>query len=89
MVAARPFTNGRARFLLDGYFDWVLGLGSEDWSYHLNPQLTLDIGNFRGKPDKLYAGIEVELWWNKYQIPNSAEFETDQAAWSLLVKYHF
>ena len=89
MVAARPFTNGRARFLLDGYFDWVLGLGSEDWSYHLNPQLTLDIGNFRGKPDKLYAGIEVELWWNKYQIPDSAEFETDQAAWSLLVKYHF
>jgi nucleoside-specific outer membrane channel protein Tsx len=89
MVAARPFTMGRSRFLLDGYFDWVLGFGSEDWSYHLNPQFTLDIGNFRGMPEKFYAGIEVDLWWNKYQIPDSAAFDTNQAAWSLLVKYHF
>jgi nucleoside-specific outer membrane channel protein Tsx len=66
----------------------VLGFGSEDWSYHLNTQLKLDIGNFRGKPGRFYAGVEVDLWWNKYQIPDSASFETDQAAWSVLVKYH-
>jgi nucleoside-specific outer membrane channel protein Tsx len=89
MVTARPFTVGSARFLVDGYFDWVLGIGSEDWSYHLNPQLKLDVGNYWGSPDKFYAGLEVDFWWNKYQIPDSAAFETDQYALSLMVKYHF
>jgi nucleoside-specific outer membrane channel protein Tsx len=88
MVAARPFAIGSARFLVDGYFDWVLGLGSEDWSYHLNPQVTLDVGNLWGNPDKFYAGVEFDFWWNKYQIPNSPAFDTDQAAVSLMLKYH-
>jgi nucleoside-specific outer membrane channel protein Tsx len=89
MVAARPFTIGSAKFLVDGYFDWVLGIGSEDWSYHLNPQLKLDVGNYWGSPDKFFAGLEVDLWWNKYQIPDSQAFETDQYAVSLMAKYHF
>jgi nucleoside-specific outer membrane channel protein Tsx len=88
MVAARPFVVGSARLLVDGYFDWVLGLGSEEWSYHLNPQVTIDVGNFWGKPDKFYAGVELDLWWNKYQIPDSAVFDTTQTAVSLMVKYH-
>ena len=89
MVAARPVTRGRYRWLFDGYFDWVLGFGSEDWSYHVNPQLRLDIGNFHGNPEKMYVGIEADFWWNKYQIPDSSGFPTNQAAWSLLFKYHF
>jgi nucleoside-specific outer membrane channel protein Tsx len=88
MVAARPFAVGSARFLVDGYFDWVLGLGSEEWSYHLNPQVTIDVGNFWGEPDKFYAGVELDWWWNKYQIPDSAAFDTTQTAVSLMVKYH-
>ena len=88
MVAARPFAIGKARFLADGYFDWVLGLGSEGWNYHLNPQVSLDLGNLWGTPDRLFAGVELDFWWNKYQIPNSAAFDTNQSAVSLLVKYH-
>jgi nucleoside-specific outer membrane channel protein Tsx len=88
MVAARPFSVGKARFLADGYFDWVLGLGSEEWSYHLNPQVSLDLGNLWNTPDKLFAGVELDLWWNKYQIPSSAAFDTNQSAVSLMVKYH-
>lgn len=88
MAAARPFAIGKAQFLADGYFDWVLGLGSETWSYHLNPQVSVDLGNVWGKPNKLFAGVELDFWWNKYQIPNSAAFDTDQAAVSLMVKYH-
>jgi len=88
LVAARPFVVGSTRFLVDGYFDWVLGLGSEDWSYHLNPQVSLDVGNFWGEPDKLYAGFELDWWWNKYQIPDSTGFDTTQTAVSLMVKYH-
>jgi nucleoside-specific outer membrane channel protein Tsx len=89
VAGAYPFNIGSAKFLVDGYFDWVLGLGSEEWSYHLNPQLKLDVGNFWNNPNKLYAGVEVDLWWNKYQIPDSSNFETDQQAASFLVKYHF
>jgi nucleoside-specific outer membrane channel protein Tsx len=89
MVAAYPFTIGGARFLVDGYFDWVLGIGQEAWSYHLNPQVKLDVGNFWGQPEKLYAGLELDFWWNKYQIPNTASFDTNQQAVSLVLKYHF
>jgi nucleoside-specific outer membrane channel protein Tsx len=88
MVAARPFTIGKARLLADGYFDWVLGLGSETWSYHLNPQVSVDLGNLWGTPDKLFAGVELDFWWNKYQIPHSAAFDTNQSAVSLMLKYH-
>ena len=89
MVAAKPFTIGSAKFLADGYFDWVVGLGSEDWNYHLNPQVSLDVGNFWGTPDKFYAGVELDFWWNKYQIPDSPAFDTNQAAVSLMFKGHF
>lgn len=90
MVASYPFTVGRSDWLLDGYYDWVLGLGSEQWSYHLNPQLTVDLGKAIWQvPKRFYAGIEVDLWWNKYQIPNSSGFDTNQQALSVLFKYHF
>jgi len=90
MVASYPFRIGRADWLLDGYFDWVVGFGSEDWNYHLNPQLTFDLGALAfDAPKKLYAGFEFDLWWNKYQIPDSSAFDTNQQAVSLLLKYHF
>lgn len=90
MVASYPFKVGRADWLLDGYFDWVVGFGSEEWSYHLNPQLTVDLGALVWEvPKKFYAGVEIDLWWNKYQIPDSAAFNTNQQAVSLLFKYHF
>jgi nucleoside-specific outer membrane channel protein Tsx len=88
VAAARAFSIGNARLLADGYFDWVLGLGSGDWNYHLNPQVSIDVGNFRGAPDRFFAGVEVDLWWNKYQIPNSPAFDTNQSAVSLMFKYH-
>lgn len=90
MVASYPFKVGRADWLLDGYFDWVMGFGSEDWSYHLNPQLTVDLGALVWDvPKKFFAGVEIDLWWNKYQIPDSPAFDTNQQAVSLLFKLHF
>ena len=89
VVAARAFAIGSADFLVDGYFDWVLGLGSEEWSFHLNPQITLDVGKFSSSPGKLYGGVELDFWWNKFQIADSAAFDTNQAAVSLILKYHF
>ncbi|MDH5177876.1 MAG: hypothetical protein OEX15_14560, partial [Gammaproteobacteria bacterium] len=48
----------------------------------------LDVGSLWGKPGKLFAGVELDFWWNKYQIPDSAAFDTNQSAVSLLLKYH-
>jgi nucleoside-specific outer membrane channel protein Tsx len=89
MVAGYPFDIGASRFLIDGFFDWVVGIGSEQGSFHLNPQLKLDLGNYWGKPEKFYAGVELDFWWDKYQIENSSALDTNQQAVSLLLKYHF
>ena len=89
MVAAYPFTIASSRFLIDGYFDWVLGIGSEESSFHLNPQIKLDLGNYWGKPEKFYMGVELDFWWNKYQINNTPSFDSNQQAVSILLKYHF
>lgn len=90
LSASYPFQVGEQTFLLDGFFDWVVGFGAEDWSYHLVPQLTWDAGaTWFDKPGKLRIGVKVDMWWNKYQTPDSAAFDTDQAAPSLLLKYHF
>jgi nucleoside-specific outer membrane channel protein Tsx len=89
LSAGYPFEIGPARFLLDGYFDWVLGIDAEQSSFHLNPQLKLDVGNFWGRPEMLYAGVELDFWWDKYQIDDTRDFDTDQQAVSLLLKYHF
>jgi nucleoside-specific outer membrane channel protein Tsx len=89
MVAAYPFAVSSSRILIDGYFDWVLGIGSEESSFHLNPQIKLDLGNYWGKPEKFYIGVELDFWWNKYQVKNSPSFDSNQQAVSLLMKYHF
>ena len=89
MIASYPFTVGNSKFLIDGYFDWVLGLGEEDWSFHFNPQITMDVGANWDFPNQFFAGVELDFWWNKYQIPDSSAFDTDQTAVSLLLKYHF
>lgn len=90
LSASYPLRVGNADFLVDGFFDWVVGFGSEDWSYHLVPQFTWDAGaTWFDVPGKLYVGVRVDLWWNKFQIPDSAALDTEQAAPSLLLKYHF
>lgn len=66
----------------------MVSLGSEDWNYHLNPQVSVDVGNFWGKPDKLFAGVEIDFWRNKYQIPDSPGLDKNQSAISLMFKYH-
>lgn len=89
LVASYPFTLAGIPMLIDGYFDWVLGIGDEGWNYHLNPQITTDLGARWDSPGKLFVGAELDFWWNKYQIPDSPALDTHQNAISLLVKYHF
>lgn len=89
LVAAYPLTFGRTRLLVDGFIDWVLGLGNEHSSFHINPLVSLDVGNYWGAPDKFRAGVGFDFWWNKYQIPDSPALDTNQAAVTFFLKYHF
>ena len=89
VVTALPFQIGKVKFLADGYFDYIFGQGSQHTNFHFNPQIKLDLGNFYSKPDKLFLGVELDYWTNKYGIKNSSAFNTDQFAVSGLIKYHF
>jgi len=89
IVTAFPFQIGKAKFLLDGFMDYVAGYGPQASNLHLNPQLKLDVGNFYGHSDKFFIGIELDYWSNKFGIEDSPFFDTDQVAISGIVKYHF
>ncbi len=89
MVTALPFQIAKAKFVVDGYVDYVFGYGPQAENVHLNPQIKLDLGNFFGNPDKLFFGVELDYWKNKYGIKDSSGFKTDQFATSALVKYFF
>jgi len=89
IVTAYPFQIGNAKFLIDGYLDYVAGFGPQASNVHFNPQVKLDVGNFYGKAGKLFAGVEIDYWSNKFGIEDSSFFDTDQLAFSAILKYHF
>ena len=37
------------------------------------PQLLLDVGNLWGAEDRLYAGVEYQVWRNKFGIEGADE----------------
>ena len=89
VVAAYPLEIGQAKFLIDGFVDFVAGFGPQAQNFHFSPQIKLDIGNFWGKPGVLYAGVDIDYWTNKFGLQDSDAFDTDQVAVSALVKFHF
>ena len=87
--ASYPIEIGKTKFLIDGFFDFVAGYGPQEQNFHFVPQIKLDIGNFWGKPEALYAGVEIDYWINKFGLEGSDTFDTDQLAISGIVKFHF
>ena len=87
VVWGKAMEFGSTRILFDGYIDWSTAEDDHKSDFHFNPQLKLDLGNYRGKPGVLYAGIEYSYWNNKYGL-NDDVMETENAV-SALVKFHF
>ena len=85
---AAEYPMDKSIFLFDGWFDWILGNGPEEPSFHIQPQFKVDVGNYWNWPNKFYAGTEVDLWWNKYQLKDIPGLTTDQYAASILLKYY-
>ena len=88
------FKVGNSKIVFDGFADWVFNTSDDQYAtnLHINPQLKYDLGmalNGESGANKLYVGVELDYWKNKYGIEDSKFFTTNQTAASLLVKYHF
>lgn len=88
MSGGFEFNIDKSIFLFDGWFDWILGNGPEDPSFHIQPQFKVDVGNYWNWPNKFYAGTELDFWWNKYQLHDIPGLTTNQYAASILLKYY-
>jgi nucleoside-specific outer membrane channel protein Tsx len=64
-----PFEIGGAKFDFTGFIDIIGDTGGNTATQILTqPQIRLDVGNFFGKPNVFYAGIEYSYWKNKFGV---------------------
>lgn len=66
------FNIGPTKWVFTGHVDWIKdrcgadGLAGSSDEILAQPELKLDVGDFFGKPDTVYAGIEYQYWKNKF-----------------------
>ncbi|MFI3186119.1 MAG: ion channel protein Tsx [Methylococcaceae bacterium] len=64
-----PFAIAGMHWSLEGFIDFIGDKGSRYAGNILaQPQIRLDIGEFCGVSNQLYAGIEYQYWHNKYGV---------------------
>lgn len=67
-----PFTIAGTKWAFEGFFDYAFDEDGGDNPKKDNiitaPRLLLDVGDFWGAPGHLQAGIEYQIWDNKYGI---------------------
>lgn len=73
LVWGTGFEIAETDWLFKGHFDYAGAEGDKEKSINSAPQLLLDVGDFWGASDKLYAGIEYQYWKNKYGVEGADE----------------
>ena len=68
--------------------DYMPGFGHLASNLQFVPQIKMDIGSLFGAPDRLYAGMEIAYWDNKFGIDSDVA-DSDQTAVSAILKLHF
>lgn len=68
-----PFHIGDAQLSFDGFFDYIGKHGIADHQFLAQPQLKLDLSSFWNRPGKVLAGVEWQVWRNKYGVPGLNE----------------
>jgi nucleoside-specific outer membrane channel protein Tsx len=68
-----PFNIGPTKWSFEGFLDHIGSRGTCETEILTQPQLRLDVGNFWGKPDTLFVGIEYQYWHNKFGIKDLNE----------------
>lgn len=79
------FNLGATKWVFTGHIDWIgkrceTSLCAKETL--AQPELKLDVGNFFGKPDTFYVGLEYNYWKNKFGFKGLDESNPQlQVAW--------
>jgi len=77
-----PFRLGPTKWSFEGHVDFIGERADCENEILAQPQLRLDVGNFFGKADTVYVGIEYQYWRNKFGFKDVDEHNPQFfAAW--------
>ena len=79
-----PFSIGKAKFSFEGFFDYAWDVGPSEDNIITQPRLLLDVGSLMDSPGVFQAGIEYQIWRNKFGIDG-----VDENFPQLMVKWIF
>ncbi|WP_321276904.1 DUF5020 family protein [Thiomicrorhabdus indica] len=86
LVWMKPFSIGPTNWVFEGFLDYAWA--EKDVGKVANmmtaPRLWLDTGALLGSPKKLYAGVEYQMWNNKFGVDG-----VDERVPQLSIKYTF
>lgn len=68
LVWARPFNIGNADFVFEGFLDYAFGIDPSEDNLLTAPRILVDVGKMWGAPGTLQAGVEYQIWRNKFGI---------------------
>jgi len=68
LVWLLPFEVGSTSWSFEGFFDYAYGVDPAEDNIITGPRLLLDVGKFFDAPGTLQAGIEYQMWRNKFGI---------------------
>lgn len=63
-----PIPLGNLDFVFEGFLDYAFGIDPSEDNLLTAPRLLLDVGKMWGAPGVLQAGVEYQIWRNKYGI---------------------
>jgi len=79
-----PFSIGKAQFSFEGFFDYAWGVDPSEDNIVTQPRFLVDVGSLFGSPGTFQAGIEYQIWRNKFGIDG-----VDEDFPELMVKWIF
>ncbi len=77
-----PFSIGPVDFAFEGFLDYAYGNDPSEDNLLTAPRLLVDVGKFFGAPGALQAGVEYQIWRNKFGIDG-----IDEDVAQLMVKW--
>ncbi len=68
LVWLYPFAIGSVDLTFEGFFDYAFGVDPKEDNIITAPRLLVDVGKFWGAPGTLKAGVEYQIWRNKFGL---------------------
>jgi nucleoside-specific outer membrane channel protein Tsx len=68
LVWLLPFDVGSTSWVFEGFLDYAYGVDPSKDNIITAPRLLLDVGKFFDAPGTLQAGVEYQIWRNKFGI---------------------